>query len=195
MTTMRRSPSRGAYGHRAVRTVTCSVIALCAMLVACADVAGSTMVFPPGQEALLAEMFGGTASADCTFTNGSVAGAILTAEYACPTGTVILEIGHPDAARDADLRTDRFAIGVRSGTPPPDFLTALQSRVRAREGGFAWSAGSRSGTRGAGAASGSTRDGILLLAVIILPGATCVVGLALLGRIVLRRRRRTSRRG
>lgn len=118
-------------------------IAFCALLVlAAAAEAGAegTAVVGPGQDELLADMLGRGAAlpGPCAFTGGQIDGAAIRGIYQCPGGEVVFELRHPSAAPGAPVKTDRFAITVLNGSPPPELTGALESRVRSREGGFEW---------------------------------------------------------
>lgn len=200
MARMRRRTLRGdrferVQGRDGARGAICSAMVIVAVLGADRGTARSTMVFPPGQESVLAKMVGadGSALSTCSFAGGAVTSASMKAEYACPTGAVAVEIRHPDASLPGDVRTRQFAIGVRSGMPPPDFLPALLERVRAREAAFTWAeisdpAGPQENQNAVSAVPGDhfTRDAVLLVAVVALPAATCLVGLVLAVRTAVR---------
>jgi hypothetical protein len=97
-------------------------------------------VVPPGQEDLLAAMFGSGAALppQCRFTGGDADGAILHATYTCGQDEIVLALHYPDAVSRPTARTNQFAIVVQSGTPPPGLLDALTKSIRARENEFHW---------------------------------------------------------
>lgn len=99
-----------------------------------------TAVVPPGQEELLAAMLGRGESpvGSCDFSGGGIEPTLIRGVYECPSGEIIVELRHPNAVADAVARSERFAVVVASGTAPGDFLTALEARIRAREGSFEW---------------------------------------------------------
>lgn len=105
-------------------------------------VAEGTSVVAPGREAFLADMLGrgATLPGACTFTSGQIDGPLISGTYQCADGTVIVELRHPDAAPATATRTAQFAIAVRSGSPPADFVKTLETRIRSREAAFAWTA-------------------------------------------------------
>ncbi|MBX3025712.1 hypothetical protein KF840_12465 [bacterium] len=151
---------------------------------------GTEDVFiPAGLEPLFADMLGTgqTLPGNCTLAHGEIARTAVSATYACPSGEVVVQLVHPDVAPAASLRTDRFAIAVKSGGPPPGLVDALAQRVRERERDFAWMR-----TDGAGPRPSSR---ILPTAV---AGAMAVMLASAAGRALLRlfgrRRARGDRR-
>src|ERR1051326_4557655 len=92
-------------------------------------------VIPAGQEELLGAMLGSNSPlpGDCRLETGDVEKMIVKATYKCPSGDVVVELGHPAAAPAGATRTDKFALRVTQGTPPPDFQSALLARIRERE--------------------------------------------------------------
>ncbi len=97
-------------------------------------------VIPPGEETVLGgilgtgqELVGG-----CKMASGQIAASVLHATYTCPGGELIVDLRHPDAAPAGALRTQRFAVTIVSGTPPPAFMDELIARIRAHEGEFEW---------------------------------------------------------
>jgi hypothetical protein len=123
--------------HRTARAA--SVTFVLALLVAAAGGAAGEAVIPPGQEDLLADITGrGEPLAGCTFAGGQVDHSTIKATYACPTGEVVVALGHPGKAPAGATQTARFAITLVSGTPAAGFVDALATRVRARETAFAW---------------------------------------------------------
>ncbi|MCK6557204.1 hypothetical protein L6Q96_21900 [Candidatus Binatia bacterium] len=102
--------------------------------------AASAPVIAPGQEELLAAMVGKGAALPegCKLTGGDVEYHTVKATYACLGGEVVFELTHPaKAARSATL-TERFALQVRSGSPPAGLAAAIEQLIRAREAGFEW---------------------------------------------------------
>jgi hypothetical protein len=97
-------------------------------------------VIPSGAEPLLADMLGSgvTLPGGCTFGDGQVARTSVRATYACGSEQVVLELLHPSVAPASGVRTERFAVTVKSGTPPRELVKAVADRVRAREAGFQW---------------------------------------------------------
>jgi len=104
------------------------------------ETASRDRVVPPGQEEVLAQILGRDSELPgaCRFDRAAADGPLVTAEYACADGSVIVELRHPDGAPPDALRTERFAIAVRSGPAPPNFIMALGAIVRAHEQRFAW---------------------------------------------------------
>src|SRR5262249_17606077 len=94
----------------------------------------------PGQEELLKTLlgYGATFPGECHFTGGQAEGAIVSAEYTCGEGHVIVELRYPDDAPPGALRTAQFAVIGRSVSVPPGFLDALAARIRSHETGFRW---------------------------------------------------------
>jgi hypothetical protein len=115
--------------------------AVLATAVAAADEGGTEAVIPSGHDALLAEMLGRGAPlpGTCSFVSGAVQRTIIRTVYHCPSGEVVFELSHPEAAPPAALRTARFAIALRHGSPPGDLIEALAARIRSRESAFEWS--------------------------------------------------------
>jgi hypothetical protein len=97
-------------------------------------------IITSGWESVVAEMLGtGEAVTDrCRFTDGQIEGTLIRAVYRCGTEDVVIELGHPSKMTADGVRTERFALSVASGSPPPELLPALVSRVRASEGRFEW---------------------------------------------------------
>lgn len=112
------------------------------MLVAGAapGLAAQEAVIAPGNEELLAAMLGkgGTLPEGCKLTGGEVQHSKIRATYQCAAGEVVLELLHPQQAPASATRTERFAIVVVSGTPPPTLLSGIEALVRAKESGFEW---------------------------------------------------------
>lgn len=69
---------------------------------------------------------------------GNVNGATVVATYACAGETVAVELVHPDYAPGGAATTDRFALTIKSGTPPDGLKDDLLARIRARETKFEW---------------------------------------------------------
>jgi hypothetical protein len=97
-------------------------------------------VIPAGMEPLFADMLGSGASlpAGCKFTDGKIERTTVLATYACQDGEVVLELVHPDGAPPGGVRTENFALSVKSGTAPQGLTDAIAERIRAREGAFSW---------------------------------------------------------
>jgi hypothetical protein len=97
-------------------------------------------VVAPGNNALLADMLGRNATLpdDCKFAGGGADGPIIRGNYTCPSGDVIFALVYPDNAASPNARTERFAITVESGAPPPEMIDVVASFVRAREAEFEW---------------------------------------------------------
>ena len=96
-------------------------------------------VVPPGQEELLAKMLGPTTLPEqCQFTDGSINGPVVVATYTCPTGQVVFELRHPDEAPAGAQRTEKFAVAVKSGTPPAGLADAVLRSIKAHEAQFKW---------------------------------------------------------
>ncbi len=102
--------------------------------------ADTEQIAAPGQEELLGTMLGigATLPGDCHFAGGGADGAIVTAEYACRDGNLVLELRHPDAAPRAALRTAHFGVSVHSGSAPQGLLDAVAALIRSREADFQW---------------------------------------------------------
>jgi hypothetical protein len=116
----------------------------------------------------------GVTLAECKLTGGEADHAIIKATYACPGGEVAFELRHPGTAPANATRTARFAMTLRSGSPPAGLADALMSRIRSRETAFEWKLTQSDTPR-------SWRAPVLLAAIGIL-------GLAVLGWAVRRRR-------
>jgi len=112
---------------------------------------GAQYVIRPGAAALFADMLGkGEAlPGGCTLSSGEIEPASLLARYVCGAAEVVLQVVHPETARPADVRTQRFAIAVKDGAPPAGLLDAVADRIRARESHFEWASARGSGTRAA----------------------------------------------
>lgn len=97
-------------------------------------------VIPPGQEELLLAMLGrGAGLPDgCTLADGRIEQRTVDASYTCPLGEVVVQLVHPSVAPAPAARTERFAIAIDSGSPPPSLTDALAARIRTREGEFTW---------------------------------------------------------
>lgn len=115
-------------------------LVLVAFVLATVAEAATAPVIAPGQEEMLAAMVGKGAQlpGDCKLTGGEVAYDTVKATYACPGGEVVLELTHPTKAGSGATRTERFALQVRSGSPPPGLPAAIETLIRAREGTFEW---------------------------------------------------------
>jgi len=94
----------------------------------------------PGAEQLFSAMLGGadTLPGGCKLADGQIARTAVVAKYTCSGGDVVLQLDHPDVAASGGVRTQRFAITVKSGTPPGGLVDAVAERIRAREGSFQW---------------------------------------------------------
>jgi len=144
---------------------------------------GDEAVIPPGMESLIGDMVGRGQQlpGGCTLSDGQIDRTAVRATYTCQDGQVALELLHPTAAPAGALRTQQFALAVKSGTAPPGFVDAVAERVRAREGEFTW----KIITGGAGGGERGMRS-------VLLTAAAVLVGLLLLAamvRAVLRLRR------
>jgi hypothetical protein len=137
-------------------------------------------VIPPGQEALLAQMLGqgATLPGECRFTGGEANGPLVRSTYTCANGEVVFELRHPSDASTAAARTAKFALIVRSGSPPPGLIDAVVSLIRSHEATFEWNEIHPPSRRPS-------------LGRILLPGAG-LLGIAALGWAL--RRRRSARR-
>ena len=95
---------------------------------------------PPGAEPLFSAMLGSgqTLPGGCTLSSGQIEYTSVRATYTCGGGQVVLELVHPDVARPGGVRTQRFAVTVKSGTPPDGLVETIAERIRARETGFEW---------------------------------------------------------
>jgi len=94
----------------------------------------------PGTEALFGDLLGKgeTLPGGCTLSDGEIQRTSVLATYTCGEAKVVLELLHPTSAPSGGARTERFAIGVKSGTPPSGLVEAVADRIRAREAGFQW---------------------------------------------------------
>jgi hypothetical protein len=97
-------------------------------------------VIPPGQEPLLADLLGSGQAlpGGCKFADGQIDRSAIVATYDCGGGQVVFEVRHPDEAPSSAVRSERFALAIRSGTPPQGLTDAILARVRAREKEFEW---------------------------------------------------------
>jgi hypothetical protein len=96
-------------------------------------------VIPPGQEAVIREMLGGSSGiAQCRLTSAAVQRTRIEASYECGGGeTRTASLRHLSTASRGALRTRHFAL-TSAGAVPQRFLDELASRIRARESDFHW---------------------------------------------------------
>jgi hypothetical protein len=94
----------------------------------------------PGAEQLFAAMLGSgeTLPGGCTLADGRIERTAVIATYTCSAGEVVLQLEHPDVATAPAVRTERFAITTKSGTPPDGLVDAVAQRIRSHEGTFQW---------------------------------------------------------
>src|SRR5437016_11795573 len=97
-------------------------------------------VIQPGAEPLFADMLGSgqTLPGGCTLSEGQIERTEVLATYACGGGQVVLQMLHPEIAQTGGVRTQRFAVTVKSGAPPAGLVDAVADRIRAREAAFEW---------------------------------------------------------
>src|SRR5438552_10068113 len=97
-------------------------------------------VIPPGAEPLFSDMLGSglTLPGGCTFSNGQIERTSVLATYTCGGGQVLLQLLHPGVGLPGSVRTQRFAITVKSGAPPAGLVEAIADHIRAREAAFEW---------------------------------------------------------
>ena len=97
-------------------------------------------VIPPGAEQLFLDALGSgqVLPGGCTFSGGEIGQTSVLGTYTCDGGQVVLQLLRPEKARPGAVRTQRFAIAVRSGAPPAGLVEAIAERVGVREGGFEW---------------------------------------------------------
>jgi hypothetical protein len=97
-------------------------------------------VILPGSEDLFADMLGKgeTLPGGCTLTDGKIERSSVVATYSCGDAQVGIELGHPASPSAGAVRTERFAIAVKSGKPPGDLVEGVAGRIRAREAAFEW---------------------------------------------------------
>jgi hypothetical protein len=95
---------------------------------------------PPGREELLGAMLGRdtTLAEGCSWAGGDVDRTLIRSKYQCKTGDVVVELSHPSKAPAGTVQTERFAVTLLSGSPPPQLMDALVARIRAREAEFEW---------------------------------------------------------
>jgi hypothetical protein len=107
-----------------------------------------------GSEELFGQMLGkGEAlPGGCKLTDGSIQRTSVLATYGCGEAEVVLELMHPEDAPTGAVRTERFAVTVKSGTAPGGLVEAIADKIRAGEAKFAWtdvgSTGERPAVRG-----------------------------------------------
>ena len=106
------------------------------------DAAGQNdqYVIQPGAEPLFADMLGSgqTLPGGCTLSDGQIERTEVLATYTCGGGQVVLQLLHPEIAHTGGVRTQRFAVTVKSGAPPAGLVDAVADRIRAREAAFEW---------------------------------------------------------
>jgi hypothetical protein len=97
-------------------------------------------VILPGAEPLFSDMLGSGQAlpGGCTFSNGQIGRTSVLATYTCGGGHVVLQLLHPEIALPGGVRTQRFAITVKSGAPPAGLVETIADRIRAREAAFEW---------------------------------------------------------
>lgn len=126
------------------RRVPMSVLFAAVVIAAAADAAEPPRrvvhQIPPGQESVLARMFGfgQELPGGCRFAGGTAAHGCITGEYTCGSSGFTIELRHPDDAEPEDLRTAQFAIHRKSGVAPAGLMAALDASVRAHEAEFTW---------------------------------------------------------
>lgn len=94
----------------------------------------------PGGEALIGTMLGKEQDlpGGCKLTDGKIERTAVLATYGCAGTDVVLQLRHPDDASAGSVRTERFAVDVKSGTPPAGLVEAVAAKIRAGEAGFHW---------------------------------------------------------
>lgn len=94
----------------------------------------------PGAESLLGDMLGAgqTLPGGCTLGDGQIDRTAVVAGYTCGGEQVVLQLLHPGVAPRGAVRTQRFAVTVKSGAPPAGLVDAVAERIRAREAAFEW---------------------------------------------------------
>jgi hypothetical protein len=99
-------------------------------------------VILPGAVPLFSDMLGSGQAlpGGCTFSNGQIERTSVLATYTCGGGHVVLQLLHPEIALPGGVRTQRFAITVKSGAPPAGLVETIADRIRAREAAFEWTA-------------------------------------------------------
>jgi hypothetical protein len=63
---------------------------------------------------------------------------VVRSSYKCNGNDVVVELRHPSKATSSATQTQRFAVTVMSGTPPPELMEGLLARIRDREAAFEW---------------------------------------------------------
>ena len=106
-------------------------------------------VIQPGAEPLFADMLGSgqTLPGGCTLSDGQIERTSVLATYTCGGGQVVLQLLHPEIAPPGGVRTQRFAVTMKSGGPPAGLVEAVAERIRAREAAFEWKSLGRGGAR------------------------------------------------
>jgi hypothetical protein len=97
-------------------------------------------VIQPGAEDLFADMLGRgeTLPGGCKLTDGKIERSSVLATYTCSDAEIALELDHPESPHAGAVRTQRFAVVVKSGAPPGALVDGLASRIRAHEAAFEW---------------------------------------------------------
>jgi hypothetical protein len=97
-------------------------------------------VIPPGQEALISAMLGGTDDVQhCRLQDASVLKRIIEASYDCGGRELRpVTLHHPNEAPEVALQTKQFALTSSAPEVPRAFLDALATRIASREAEFQW---------------------------------------------------------
>ncbi|MCU1282583.1 MAG: hypothetical protein JWM53_6129, partial [bacterium] len=114
---------------------------LLALAAAAASTAAAAPVLPPGREALVAELLGGSDSlpGGCKLDEATIRPTRIEASYRCVHGMATLELRHPSQDAAAIARTQQFDIVAGAGADTA-LVEAVAARLRAHEGQAIWSA-------------------------------------------------------
>jgi hypothetical protein len=99
------------------------------------------LVIPPGREALILDMLGGSAEmpGGCKLAGASVERTHVVARYACgdPAHAVVVELRHPRDGAAGAVAAGEIAVVPGAGAPP-ELTAAIADRVRARGDRWTW---------------------------------------------------------
>lgn len=97
------------------------------------------VVIPPGREALVLEMLGGSAELPgrCRLEDARVDRTYVSARYTCAGRAVTVSLRHPREAPAPAVVAGEIAVVPGEGAPP-ELVAAIADRVRARADRWSW---------------------------------------------------------